>query len=205
MASNQRNRVSNAIDSLITHLVPGTPHDDEQAVQERHDACFELVRTILDRSELLPSDLRDVHSLTLPQTRLSRHLVRRQPCLGPHQAQTHPEQPQSGPEVLQPLHTPAFAPSPQPEMGDIVLAIPALRFSRPERASAAQPTQTARPTGAPSASREGPALQGVSCPNTGGGCCARGVRTGWPEEAAHRKAKTHPNRGKTICTSTTCC
>ena len=51
MATNQRNRVSNAIDSLITHLVPGNPNepnDDDQA-QERHDACFELVRKIFDR------------------------------------------------------------------------------------------------------------------------------------------------------------
>ena len=54
MATNQRNRVSNAIDSLITHLVPGNANgpndanDDDQA-QERHDACFELVRTIFDR------------------------------------------------------------------------------------------------------------------------------------------------------------
>lgn len=49
MAHNQRNRISNAIDSLIAHLVPAAPHDDEQAAQERHDACFELVRTILER------------------------------------------------------------------------------------------------------------------------------------------------------------
>ncbi len=52
MASNQRNRVSNAIDSLITHLVPGNPNDpndDDQAAQERHEACFELVRNIFDR------------------------------------------------------------------------------------------------------------------------------------------------------------
>jgi gamma-tubulin complex component 3 len=47
MASSQRNRVSNAIDSLITHLVPGNP--DDQTAQERHDACFELVRAIIDR------------------------------------------------------------------------------------------------------------------------------------------------------------
>jgi len=49
MASSQRNRVSNAIDSLIAHLVPSSPHDDEQTAQERHDASFELVRSILER------------------------------------------------------------------------------------------------------------------------------------------------------------
>jgi gamma-tubulin complex component 3 len=48
MANNPRNRVSNAIDSLITHLVPGNPHD-EQTAQERHDASFELVRNIFER------------------------------------------------------------------------------------------------------------------------------------------------------------
>jgi gamma-tubulin complex component 3 len=49
MANNQRNRVSNAIDSLITHLVPSNSGEDEQRAQERHDACFELVRTMLER------------------------------------------------------------------------------------------------------------------------------------------------------------
>ncbi|KAH6627114.1 Spc98 family-domain-containing protein [Chaetomium sp. MPI-SDFR-AT-0129] len=48
MANNQRNRVANAIDSLITHLVPANVHDDEQTAQERHDASFEIVRDILD-------------------------------------------------------------------------------------------------------------------------------------------------------------
>ncbi len=49
MAANQRNRVSNAIDSLITHLVPARPGDDDQAAQDRHDASFELVRAMFDR------------------------------------------------------------------------------------------------------------------------------------------------------------
>jgi gamma-tubulin complex component 3 len=50
MASNhQRNRISNAVDSLIAHLVPGSADDDEQRAQERHDACVDIVRTILDR------------------------------------------------------------------------------------------------------------------------------------------------------------
>lgn len=46
----QRNRIENAIHSLIAHLVPGNPDDeDEQAAQGRHDACFELVQSILER------------------------------------------------------------------------------------------------------------------------------------------------------------
>ncbi|KAJ4302357.1 Microtubule-nucleating Tub4p (gamma-tubulin) complex component [Collariella sp. IMI 366227] len=44
MANNQRSRVSNAIDSLITHLVPASPSDDDDSAQERHDACFETPR-----------------------------------------------------------------------------------------------------------------------------------------------------------------
>ncbi|KAK4179873.1 Spc98 family-domain-containing protein [Triangularia setosa] len=49
MSHAPRNRISNAIDSLITHLVPSSPNDDEQTAQERHDACFELVRVIFER------------------------------------------------------------------------------------------------------------------------------------------------------------
>ena len=42
-------RVTNAIDSLIARLVPNDPNDDEETAQERHDACFELVRGIIER------------------------------------------------------------------------------------------------------------------------------------------------------------
>lgn len=49
MASTQRNRVNNAIDSLIAHLVPPVPGDDELTAQARHDESFELVRSILER------------------------------------------------------------------------------------------------------------------------------------------------------------
>lgn len=42
-------RITNAIDSLIAHIVPSLPNDTEEAAQERHDTCFELVRAILDR------------------------------------------------------------------------------------------------------------------------------------------------------------
>lgn len=50
MAHNQRNRISAAIDSLITHLVPSDPNDDDETAQARHDACFELVRSVFERS-----------------------------------------------------------------------------------------------------------------------------------------------------------
>jgi gamma-tubulin complex component 3 len=57
MAAQQRTRVTNAIDSLITHLVPANTGDDPdndddraaQAARDRHEACFELVRNIFDR------------------------------------------------------------------------------------------------------------------------------------------------------------
>jgi gamma-tubulin complex component 3 len=49
MANNNRNHISNAIDSLITHLVPINPNDDEQTAQERHDDSFELVRNIIEQ------------------------------------------------------------------------------------------------------------------------------------------------------------
>lgn len=42
-------RVSNAIDNLISHLIPRDPDEDDAAAQQRHDTCFELARTIIDR------------------------------------------------------------------------------------------------------------------------------------------------------------
>lgn len=42
-------RVSNAIDSLISHLVPRDPNEDEATAQQRHDSCFELAKTLIDR------------------------------------------------------------------------------------------------------------------------------------------------------------
>ncbi|PHH73238.1 hypothetical protein CDD82_5595 [Ophiocordyceps australis] len=41
-------RIANAIDSLIAHLVPGSPDDDAQAAEARHNDCFQLVRSIID-------------------------------------------------------------------------------------------------------------------------------------------------------------
>jgi gamma-tubulin complex component 3 len=41
-------RVAQAIDSLIAHLLPNDPQEDGQTVQERHDACFALVKSIIN-------------------------------------------------------------------------------------------------------------------------------------------------------------
>ncbi|KAL2259398.1 hypothetical protein VTK26DRAFT_6934 [Humicola hyalothermophila] len=59
MSHSQRNRISTAIDSLIVHLAPGDPNDDEHSAQERHDALFELVRSIFERpgSPAISSDV----------------------------------------------------------------------------------------------------------------------------------------------------
>ncbi|CAM1501082.1 Fc.00g102440.m01.CDS01 [Cosmosporella sp. VM-42] len=58
-------RITNAIDSLIAHLVPSDPDGDEEAAQERHDTCFELVNTILDSpsSPAISSDVNHASDL----------------------------------------------------------------------------------------------------------------------------------------------
>ncbi|KAK4162590.1 Spc98 family-domain-containing protein [Cladorrhinum sp. PSN259] len=68
-------RVSNAIDSLITHLVPSNPNDSEQQAQERHDACFDLVRTILERpgSPSISADVNHAYDL------IKRNLIQTNP------------------------------------------------------------------------------------------------------------------------------
>ncbi|KAM7188309.1 spindle pole body component alp6 [Rhypophila sp. PSN 637] len=48
MSQDRNHRISNAIDSLINHLIPSNPRDDEQTAQERHDACFQIVKSIID-------------------------------------------------------------------------------------------------------------------------------------------------------------
>lgn len=48
MSANREHRIAGAVDSLIVHLVPNDPREDDEATQERHDNCFELVKTILD-------------------------------------------------------------------------------------------------------------------------------------------------------------
>ena len=49
MPSVRGQRISNAIDSLITHLVPEDLEATEEAAREHHDTCFELVRSILEK------------------------------------------------------------------------------------------------------------------------------------------------------------
>ncbi|KAM5352297.1 hypothetical protein ACJ41O_005020 [Fusarium nematophilum] len=58
-------RITNAIDSLIAHLVPSNPSDTEEAAQERHDTCFELVRSIIDSpsSPAISSDVNHASDL----------------------------------------------------------------------------------------------------------------------------------------------
>lgn len=57
MAPNKDDRVADAVDRLITHLIPSDPNEDEEAAQERHDYCFELVKGVLERCGMpSPSD-----------------------------------------------------------------------------------------------------------------------------------------------------
>lgn len=53
MAPDREHRVDSAINSLISHLVPSDQLDDEDAAQERHDECFDLVKAILERQAML--------------------------------------------------------------------------------------------------------------------------------------------------------
>ncbi|EMT63739.1 Spindle pole body component alp6 [Fusarium odoratissimum] len=53
-------RITNAIDSLITHIVPSDPNDPEDVAQERHDTCFEIVKSIID-SPVSPAISSDVN------------------------------------------------------------------------------------------------------------------------------------------------
>lgn len=39
-------RITSAIDSLITHLIPGDPDESEQA-RKQHDRHFELVKSMI--------------------------------------------------------------------------------------------------------------------------------------------------------------
>jgi gamma-tubulin complex component 3 len=49
MSQDKSSRIYSAVDSLIVHLVPTHPGEDTETAQERHDNCFELVRSIIDR------------------------------------------------------------------------------------------------------------------------------------------------------------
>lgn len=56
MAPNKDDRVADAVDRLIAHLIPADPREHEEAVQERHDYCFELVKNVLARCGVRPLD-----------------------------------------------------------------------------------------------------------------------------------------------------
>lgn len=42
-------RITTAIDSLIANLVPNDPNQGEDAAQEQHDRCFQMVKETLER------------------------------------------------------------------------------------------------------------------------------------------------------------
>ncbi|KAL2891826.1 Spc97/Spc98 family protein [Ceratocystis lukuohia] len=48
MADNKiESRITNAIDRLVSHLIPNDPDEDESIAQQRHDHCFNVTKTIL--------------------------------------------------------------------------------------------------------------------------------------------------------------
>ncbi|KAF6833905.1 Spindle pole body component alp6 [Colletotrichum musicola] len=65
MSAHREHRIAGAVDSLIAHLIPNDPHEDESASQERHDNCFELVKTILEgpASPAISSDVNHASDL----------------------------------------------------------------------------------------------------------------------------------------------
>lgn len=42
-------RLSNAIDNLVGHLVPNNPRESQDVSQQRHDKCIRMTKTILER------------------------------------------------------------------------------------------------------------------------------------------------------------
>jgi gamma-tubulin complex component 3 len=49
MPPDKDSRIANAADKLVAHLIPTDPAEDEDTAQERHDSCFELVKSLLER------------------------------------------------------------------------------------------------------------------------------------------------------------
>ncbi|KZL83644.1 spc97 spc98 family protein [Colletotrichum incanum] len=65
MSANREHRIAGAVDSLIAHLIPSDPHEDDAAAQERHDNCFELVKSVLEApaSPAISSDVNHASDL----------------------------------------------------------------------------------------------------------------------------------------------
>ncbi|KAK0720690.1 Spc98 family-domain-containing protein [Lasiosphaeris hirsuta] len=65
MSNDRGPRVASAIHSLIDHLVPGDPQDDKDTAEERHEACFQLVRSVFERpcSPAISSDVNHASDL----------------------------------------------------------------------------------------------------------------------------------------------
>ena len=64
MPPDRGQRIANAIDSLIVHLIPTDSQTDEEEAQARHDAAFEAVASILDRLVLVLINSRSYMILT---------------------------------------------------------------------------------------------------------------------------------------------
>ncbi|KAG6011641.1 hypothetical protein E4U43_008203 [Claviceps pusilla] len=58
-------RIISALEHLINHIVPSDPEEDADAAQDRHDACLELVTSIIDnpQSPAISSDVNHASDL----------------------------------------------------------------------------------------------------------------------------------------------
>ncbi|KAG5981700.1 hypothetical protein E4U55_002681 [Claviceps digitariae] len=58
-------RIISALEHLIAHIVPSDPEEDADAAQDRHDACLELVTSIIDnpQSPAISSDVNHASDL----------------------------------------------------------------------------------------------------------------------------------------------
>ncbi|KAK1756884.1 spindle pole body component alp6 [Echria macrotheca] len=65
MSVDRNPRIANAIHSLIDHLVAGDVNEDKDSAEERHDACFDLARSILEQpgSPAISSDVNHASDL----------------------------------------------------------------------------------------------------------------------------------------------
>lgn len=76
MSSHAEQRIHNAVDSLIAHLVPHDTSEDEKTAQEHHDSCFKLVTSILQHPPPSATATSDVnHASDL----IRRKLLQRNP------------------------------------------------------------------------------------------------------------------------------
>ncbi len=181
-------RITTAINGLISHVVPSDPDEDDDDAQERHELCYDLVRSIMDEYEPPRSYLfLEASWLTefLSQSQHTCHRRRRKPLLQPDQEEAHPDRPEPGPPLQQPIFQAALPARPEPEMGNTIPPPPAHRFPRSQRARTSGSPTTAWSATGPAPRRRGTIFQGIDA-STGarGGGLQRRLCAGRAEEVS---------------------